>query len=693
MRQKRIIFNCMGLEIVNRLRNQILAVLMTVSAIPLLIFAILSYSNTVGDIEKSKIGTIKSLSESTVNNLKTQFLAAENIIKGLSSHMDLLILLENFNHNRDLVEQFRINAMQSSFKNMIQESGKFIEAIIVTDAKGNIVMEGSKKGDLYIGKKYFNMNEFDAFSQKTAIHVGSVFNSPNTGKMVVPISKSIRKGPLLGAVTLLYDVEKFLSVFKSYDVQNSGCLLIIDVKGMVLHHSADSRFVYKNIDIEVLDSLQKAKSVKEGILDENFELERGSKAYKVSYNMVEPSSLWFVCSMISKAEFAKPVANYRIFIFITLLFLIGLAAAISVLYARKLNKPLHALLVLMKKIEEGNLEIGEGIKTRLFEYRKLQDGFFSMTKSLKTLIAEMQKASSSVEDKVRQLKMSSENSLNNVGNMLSAVSEISSHLEEHTNSIIDACKDMDGLSKEINNAGSVSEDISIFAEDIGHMVEKGNSLVLSLARKSENNLKHTENAVVELASLVEYMKRVGNISKTIVHISKQVNLLALNAFIEAEKAGSTGSGFSVVASSIKKLAEQTKSESEGITKLVSDVSKYSQNLEGIMQSLFATACEQNIAVENFKQTFDKIYSNVIDIKDKIRCISLGLASVLETKDHMLELMQGIKYFSEDIMKVSKTVSSVGNEQFEMVSEVHEIADKLHELANYLSDSVNYFDIK
>jgi len=666
---------------------------MIVSVIPLCIFAIFSYSNTIGDIEQSKIDSIKSSCESTVNNLKTQFLAADNIIKGLTSHMDLLILLENFNHNKDVVEQFRVNAMQGSFKNMVQESDKLIEAIIVTDAQGNVIMEGSKKGNLYIGKKYFNMQEFKIFSEKKDIYVGSVFISENTKRMVVPISKSIRKGPLLGAITLLYDVEKLLSVFKAYDNQSSSFLLIIDSNGMVLHHSADSGLLYKKIDIKALDALRQAKTAKEGILDEKFKPEQSTKSFKVAYNMVEPSSSWFVSSMINKDEFTRPIVNYRIFIFITVIVLVLLAAIISILYSRGLIKPLNAMLALMKKIEDGNLKTVEEIKTRLYEYIQLQNGFYSMIERLKSLIVEIQNASSAVEDTVQQLKTASGNSLNNVEGMISVVSDISSHLEGQTNNIIDACKDMDELSKQINDAGRVSEDIDNFASDIGHMVEKGNSLVSSLARKSENNLDNTQNAVAELANLVEYMKKVKQISKTIVHISRQINLLALNASIEAEKAGSAGSGFSVVASSIKKLAEQTKTESESITKLVNDVSKYSQNLEGIMQSLSATANEQNAAVEDVKQMFDKIYLNVNEIKEKIHDISSGLYDISATKNHVLELMHDIKEFSKEIMEVSKTVSSFGNEQSEMVREVHETADKLHELAIYLAGSVQYFEIQ
>lgn len=665
---------------------------MIVSVIPLFIFAIFSYTNTIGDIEQSKKDSIKSSCESTVNNLKTQFLAADNIIKGLTSHMDLLILLENFNHNKDVVEQFRVNAMQGSFKNMVQESDRLIEAIIVTDAQGNVIMEGSKRGNLYIGKKYFNMDEFKVFSEKKDIFVGSVFNSENSKRMVVPISKAIRKGPLVGTITLLYDVEKLLSAFKVSDNYRSTSLLITDTNGIILYYSANAELLYKQADKKALDTLQKAKETKEGILDDRFKLGQGLKGYQVAYNMIEPSSLWCVSSMIDKAEFERPVVNYRIFIFITVLVLIVLAAAISILYSRGLIKPLNSMLVLMKKIEEGKLKAEKQIKTRLHEYLQLQNGFYSMIERLKSLIVEIQNASSQVEDTVQKLKTASENSLNNVEGMISVVSDISGHLEGQTNNIIDACKDMDELSKQINDAEKVSEDIDNFATDIGYMIEKGNMLVGSLAKKSENNLENTENAVSELANLADYMKKVKHISKTIVHISRQINLLALNASIEAEKAGSAGSGFSVVASSIKKLAEQTKSESESITNLVNDVSKYSQSLEGIMQSLSATANEQNIAVEDVKQMFDKIYSNVNEIKYKIHDISSALSEIWATKNHVLELMQDIKEFSKEIMEVSKTVSSFGNEQSEMVREVHGTADKLHELAIYLADSVQYFEI-
>lgn len=131
------------------------------------------------------------------------------------------------------------------------------------------------------------------------------------------------------------------------------------------------------------------------------------------------------------------------------------------------------------------------------------------------------------------------------------------------------------------------------------------------------SLKDSVNQIkTSIGSLEENSREIGSIVAVITSIAEQTNLLALNAAIEAARAGEDGKGFSIVASEVKKLAEQIKMYSSHITELVSSTTKQIDDVAGQISDIDAQTRAANQNVQDTVKSFDEILAASLTSKEQ-----------------------------------------------------------------------------
>ncbi|UUX49517.1 methyl-accepting chemotaxis protein [Nisaea acidiphila] len=184
----------------------------------------------------------------------------------------------------------------------------------------------------------------------------------------------------------------------------------------------------------------------------------------------------------------------------------------------------------------------------------------------------------------------------------------------------------------VNTVAAASEEMAQSIQEIGRQIEESTRI----AREASDNIERTNGTVEGLANAAD---KIGQVVGLITDIAEQTNLLALNATIEAARAGEAGKGFAVVASEVKSLANQTGSATEDISGQVRSIQEIATEAVSAMRRIAETVEQINEisdqiagAMGQQTQTTDEIARNIQEAAAGTREVSTKISSVADAAE-------------------------------------------------------------
>ena len=215
-------------------------------------------------------------------------------------------------------------------------------------------------------------------------------------------------------------------------------------------------------------------------------------------------------------------------------------------------------------------------------------------------------------------------------------------------------------------------------------VVDGAKTMEELELQSKNVEKENKETVLRVNTLNERTNEVSNILNSIVSISSQTNLLALNASIEAARAGEAGRGFAVVADEIRVLSEQTKTATENIGLILTDLNSDVHSVTTSINNSVTSVEQQNVLIYEAKNKFDAINGAVNDLMHTISQFGKSIAEITESTDVIADGITDLSSNTQEIAAASCEGSELMTDAVDNMQRVTTALTNIYNLAQELN---------
>lgn len=594
----------------------------------------------------------------------------KNIESALEGEVDLVS--EVFSDNVGNWLKDRQNAVSKLAKSIAEhpEIKPYILLDQVREGLGfSITYFGNEKGEMYRNDPNLNPPNYDprvrswykGAKETNGRFLASPFVSASTNEFVVTLSEAVKKdNQFIGAIGANLTLEQLTLFVNKLNVPGDGYAVVVDKSDQIVAHP-DSKLQSKkaselneNFAGGLLDKLVSKRTLQDMPLDGRDRL---------IYATVIPNSNWSLILVMDKETLFAPVRSQLISQVIISFIILAVILIIMSLLLKVMLENLSTITKSLDEIANGNGDLTIRLEVKSGdEIGQLATSFNRFVEQLYGIIS--------------RLSATSKDLLSEAGGVSKVSGQQNERLQRHQSEIHMVATAVTEMASATQEISTNAEQTAYSARDCVSITEKGRKEVEKSQHSTENLAEEVGRASQIIGDLNKHVQSINSILSTISGISEQTNLLALNAAIEAARAGEQGRGFAVVADEVRVLSQRTHSST--------------QEIQGMIESLQASAERAVKATDRGKEMANQ---SVSDAEEANRSLGLILDSINKINDMAAQIATAAEEQSSVTLEISRnteTIRGVGDEMSEASKLAAEQAKKLHDLGRQINQEVAKF---
>ena len=367
-----------------------------------------------------------------------------------------------------------------------------------------------------------------------------------------------------------------------------------------------------------------------------------------------------------------------------------LSLLLGLMVVRMITRPLSEVVQGMGEMAKGNLAAEPPMVRSRDEIGQVAQAVGVMQANLRTLLKQFAQSAENMAASSEELTASASQSAQAANQVAASIAQVAQGSEKQLTAVDNTAAVVQQMSAGIQQVASNAGNVSEVADKTSQAGYDGKSAINQVISQMDSIGQGTAQVGDAIGKLSASSKQIGEIVGVISAIAAQTNLLALNAAIEAARAGEQGRGFAVVADEVRKLAEQSGDAAKQIASLISE---NGQNIELAVVAMQSGNAEVKRGIEivgSAGDAFEKIAALVQQVSVEVREISAAVEEMASGSEQMVGSMKEIERVSKTTAGETQTVSAATQEQSASMHEIASASQNLAKMAEGLQVAIAKF---